>query len=145
MYSEKAVVDRLRKNGNKITKLRLAFIAYFCREHSPISVEELGSHLRFQGLSPNKTSIYRELDFLLENKIIQEVSFGDRKTRYEALSNYHHHHLICKNCQSVSDVACSTNLYEQVREIENGHGFVVTGHLLEFFGVCKSCQKKEEN
>ena len=53
----------------------------------------------------NKTTICRELDFLMGKGLIKEIEFGEGKKRYEIDSGSdHHHHLICLNCKKVEDV-----------------------------------------
>lgn len=140
MNQKDRLIERLRKTGSKITRLRLAFIDYFCGEHRPTSVEELVTYLSLRGLKPNKTSIYRELEFLLYQNIVQEISFGDRKARYELKNTYHHHHLVCTVCKKVEDIPCPDNFNEETRKLTKEKGFEVKHHLLELFGVCKSCK-----
>jgi len=61
------------------------------------------NYLRKKHLETNKVTVYRILDFLFKNQIIERVEFGEGKYRYELKKN-HHHHLICTNCGRVQDV-----------------------------------------
>ncbi len=94
---------------------------------SPISALDL-----LKKIKVNKTTIYRELDFLVDLGLVNEVDFGDRTKRYELKDLKHHHHLICLNCKKVADV----NIKESFNVPKN---FKVVRHNLEFFGYCQNC------
>ena len=90
----------------------------------------------------NKTSVYRQIEVLLGIKLIKEVDFGDGKKRYERVDLGHHHHLVCDNCKSVSDVTMEKDLEAVEKKIKKLKGFKVQRHSLEFFGLCKKCVAK---
>ncbi|HMR01620.1 MAG TPA: transcriptional repressor, partial [Candidatus Gracilibacteria bacterium] len=87
----------------------------------------------------NKTTIYREVYFLLEQNILVEIDFGDRKKRYESASSEHHHHIICLKCSKVQDIQLESDLSEDQKKIEQETNFKITNHSLEFFGLCNTC------
>lgn len=93
------------------------------------------------GLAPNKTTVYRELDYLRSHNVIQEIDLGELKKRYE-LAGHHHHHLVCTGCESVEEVHLDDHLKEHESRILQEKKFKVTRHMLEFFGICGACQKK---
>lgn len=89
----------------------------------------------------NKTTIYRELFFLLENNFIKEVEFGDGKKRYEiTLNKPHHHHVVCLNCKEIVNIPLEKELDEEENKIEKITNFKLTSHMLEFFGLCPNCK-----
>ncbi len=106
-----------------------------------LSVSQMQDLLKFSGLIPNKTTLYREIEFLMGNSVIQEVELGDGKKRYERTSGEHHHHLVCTICKAIDDVALESDLDSFEKNIEDTKKFKVTRHSLEFFGICNSCQK----
>ena len=55
----------------------------------------------------------------------------------------HHHHLICSNCGKVVDfTGHGLNLGKLEQRLSNESGFRIDNHLLEFVGLCQSCQKE---
>jgi Fur family ferric uptake transcriptional regulator len=52
----------------------------------------------------------------------------------------HHHHVICTNCNRVIefDDCC---LHEMADELEARLHVKLTGHLVEFYGLCDQCDK----
>lgn len=132
----------LRTQGFKITKNRTAILEYLSNQDKPISADEILNHVLEEHHDVNKTTIYRELFFLLEHNFIKEVEFGDGKKRYEiALNRPHHHHIICVSCKKVEDIPLEKELETQEKHIEEITGYKLTSHMLEFFGMCSSCSE----
>lgn len=135
------LTSALRTQGHKITKNRTAILEYLSSQKKPISADQILAHILEEHHDVNKTTIYRELFFLLEHSFIKEVEFGDGKKRYEiAINRPHHHHIICVNCKRVEDVPLEKELDNQEKHIEEVTGFKLTSHMLEFFGLCGNCQ-----
>ena len=74
----------------KKTPARLAINDFFSSVNTPVDVEQIVQHLRSQKLETNKVTVYRILDFLFKNRIINRVEFGEGKYRYELKKNHHH-------------------------------------------------------
>ncbi|MGE5041994.1 MAG: Fur family transcriptional regulator [Candidatus Levyibacteriota bacterium] len=157
------MVSALRTQGHKITKNRTAILEFLSLQDKPISVEEIldyinSDHQKADKLNltntrklvssgsdklnlTNKTTIYRELEFLLEQNFIKEIEFGDGKKRYEITINRpHHHHIVCVSCKRVEDIPLGEELELQEKKIEEKTSFKLTAHMLEFFGVCGNCR-----
>ena len=134
------LISNLRAKGERITTVRSALIEVFLDLYIPQTVLDLKKSLKKRGIIVNKTTIYRELDFLRERNIIQEIEFGDGKTRYELAGGTHHHHLICKNCHRVSDIELHNEVNKLIEQVTK-QGFAVADHYLEFFGLCAVCAK----
>lgn len=131
----------LRTQGFKLTRNRTAILSYLTEQTKPISADEILEHIESEHQSVNKTTIYRELFFLLDKNFIKEIEFGDGKKRYEiAINRPHHHHVICRNCSRVEDIPLEKELLAQEKMIEDVTNFRLTEHMLEFFGLCETCK-----
>jgi len=52
----------------------------------------------------------------------------------------HHHHVVCALCGATVDfIDCDLGALE--KRLARETGFVMTGHLLEFYGTCPACRK----
>jgi Fur family ferric uptake transcriptional regulator len=123
----------------KKTPARLAVSKFLSSANTPVDAEQIIQYLRSQNLETNKVTVYRILDILFKNQIIDRVEFGEGKYRYELKKN-HHHHLICNDCGKIQDVG--GNVVEKLeKEIQKNKHFQVQSHSLEFFGLCSDCQK----
>ena len=122
----------------KKTPARSAITEFLSSSDSPVDVAEIIESLRIKKLNTNKVTVYRIIEFMHKNGIVDRLEFGEGKYRYELQKN-HHHHLICQKCGDVKDV--EGNYIEEIEnEIKSKKGFLVKSHSLEFFGLCKNCQ-----
>ena len=139
--SAEQLVDALRTKGFRITKIRQAMIEALVAARQPVSAPQLLEQVSLKHPSVNKTTIYRELDFLADNKILSEIDVLDGMKRYEILHpNHHHHHLVCTSCRDIQCVEVPHHdLHALEEKIQQTHNFNVQSHVLEFFGVCKKC------
>ena len=134
-------LSRLREKGKRLTPVRSSLVRLFETRHGPFSAPELIACLIKQGLRVNKTTVYRELEFLLNHAVVREVNLGERQARYElADPGHHHHHLVCLKCREVDMINLPNDLETHERAIKKTKGFAVSRHALEFFGLCAQCQ-----
>lgn len=135
------LVSALRTQGHKITKNRVSILEFLSNQKKPVSADLVLEHIQNEHQSAHKTTIYRELEFLLVQNFIKEVEFGDGKKRYEiAINRPHHHHVVCVSCKRVEDIPLEENLSVQEKKIEEITNFKLTSHMIEFFGKCESCR-----
>lgn len=135
-----ATIADLKSQGYRITKARMALLDAFSEVQEPLSAADLLAELARRDRVVNKTTVYRELDFLLERGYIHEVSLRGKEKRYELTSAGHHHHLVCVRCETVEDIPLENELATTETTIRSATGFQVQSHSLEFFGLCVACQ-----
>ncbi len=133
-------VATLRAAGHRITKVRRAVLQIFETISEPPSAEELIGALKRRKLDVNKTTVYRELDFLLAQHLIREIDLLEGKKRYELIDGSHHHHLVCLQCRTIRCIEMDNDLDAVERDLLKRVGFEVKSHSLEFFGVCADCR-----
>lgn len=137
---EKLIKD-LQNRGYRDSRLKRRIIELIFLSKKPISVPEIIEKLDIEKEPYNKSSLYREIEKLLSEEVTIEIDLLDGKKRYE-LNNYvHHHHALCTKCGAVICVDIPNNLEEVEDKLFEQNGFKVSGHVLEFFGVCEECQK----
>ncbi|MBN8548759.1 MAG: transcriptional repressor [Deltaproteobacteria bacterium] len=136
------VLDTLRASGARITALRSSLIGLFIGSSRPLTAAEILAELKKKKLAPNKSSVYRELDFLLELGRIIEIDVLEGMKRYEWQPEHaqHHHHIVCTQCGVVECIELCFNEEELSAKVAKKSGFAVTSHVLEFFGVCADCR-----
>ncbi len=123
----------------KKTPARMAITDYLYGIDSPVDIEKIIEFLRFKKLNTNKVTVYRIIDYLYKNGVLDRLDFGEGKFRYEVKKG-DHHHLICDKCGRVEDI-CDNFTKEFEDDIRKNKGFFVKRHSLEFFGICSNCQK----
>lgn len=82
-------------------------------------------------------NVYRNLNILVDQKIIQRLDFGSTFNRFDGNSEPHSH-FICTECSSVSDVDLAYQLNFDIvadPDILNN----IESFKLDFFGKCSLC------
>jgi Fur family ferric uptake transcriptional regulator len=147
--SDPAGIERLRARlnafmatkGLRSTAQRRLIVDTFFEGSSHCTIEELLAEVRKHDRGVGYATVYRTLKLLAECGVASEHRFGDGLSRYELAdeASAHHDHLICVRCGTI--VEFEEPRVEQLQdEIARRHGFVVTSHKHEMYGLCPSCQ-----
>jgi len=83
-------------------------------------------------------TVYRNLELLAERGLIRKVYCGGGPHRFDGSAGQHGH-IMCVQCGRIEDVSVE-GLEVSERVIAERTGFRVTGHALEFWGVCPECE-----
>ena len=94
-------------------------------------------------------TVYRTLQLLYEQGLIDKFEFGEGKARYELRKNDasgHHHHLVCRQCGKIVDYSEFLDREKKlITDLETAlskkHGFNIDSHQLNFYGLCGKCKK----
>lgn len=132
-------LSSLQDKGHRITKVRKGVVEIFSHTSKPLTAKKIEEMLLESGLSVNKTTIYRELQFLLANGYLAEVYLYPKQVSYESSELRHHHHLVCNDCGEIDNVTnCLAKDLEG--EVYKKKGFKIDRHTLEFYGTCTACR-----
>ncbi len=92
-------------------------------------------------LRPNKTSLYRMMERLKQENVVQEVLTEGSGVFYELTKSPQHYHFICQECgviRCAEDISIETNIHRLQHKLR-GRGFMIQGHQLSFSGLCPDC------
>ena len=129
----------MKKNqiGLRKTKQRELILDIISSAQGPVSVNEIAALLEKRDQSIGIATIYRTVNLLLENELIQCIRLQDAVQRYEPTDIPHHHHFYCNDCNKVFDlVGC----YLKMDGPTTPEGHLVSSHEITFRGTCKKCQ-----
>lgn len=88
----------------------------------------------------SRGTVYRNLNFLVENKEILKVKLLNIDRFDYPLKS--HYHLICTECGDVQDVPLSYKT-ELDQELAAKTGYTIMKHHTVFEGLCSECKNKE--
>ena len=91
------------------------------------------------------TTIYRLIDKLVSDKIINKYITNDNKTYYEYLNKCNcdnHFYLKCSNCSKLIHIDCDC-IKELEKHILDKHMFRVNNEKIIIKGICNNCQGDE--
>jgi Fe2+ or Zn2+ uptake regulation protein len=131
-------IEELREQGFRITKTRKGILKILFSSENPESVMYIKKLLTKQKIDANKTTIYRELDFLLKNGFIENIKLDNKMAMYEICS-HHHHHVKCTKCKKIFEIELDENIKKHEKKILKETGVKVFSHMFEFFGMCETC------
>lgn len=124
-------IKTLRESGAKLTNARKLVLENLNSSKKPITLKEI--HNKSKEI--DFASVYRSIKLFLELGLVEEISFADKKIRYELVSNLHHHHIICSDCGEIKELPICL-----VSEIKKLTKYKITKHTFEFMGLCPKCQ-----
>ena len=82
-----------------------------------------------------------------EAGLVTRLDVGDTKSYYELselVTDDHHHHLVCKDCNSVVDVNLSDRAERSIEKSLDSAateaGFELVDHRIDLIGTCADCK-----
>lgn len=136
------VASLLRSGNHRYTTGRRRTVGALLDADGPVTIPEI---LELDG-GLAQSSLYRNLAILEEVGAVTRIVTHDDHARYElaeALTDHHHHHLICTNCGSVSDFELAsdaeTTLGRAFTRVGRSANFRIDGHRLDLLGTCAAC------
>ncbi|HOJ85392.1 MAG TPA: transcriptional repressor [Elusimicrobiales bacterium] len=149
----KTMRDIFYRGKGRMTEPRKAILDLFHSNKGHFTAEDVFERISDEYPSIGLATIYRTLNTLYQNNILNKFEFGDGKAKFELSEHHdgqrHHHHLVCKNCGSIIEYDDFMNeekeFFSRLEDIlSKKHSFKITGHNLYFYGVCKNCESKYE-
>ncbi len=128
----------IQSSGGRLTKIKKAIIDVLSDNRCLLSKQEVVEKLKVKKIKPDRSTIYRELQFLKKNNIIIKNTIAG--VDYFEIPQDHHHHLVCLVCNSISKVEIGNHLEKQEKQIAKQNKFNIINHSLEFYGYCHKCQ-----
>lgn len=129
--------NTLKAADLKQTKKRILILSVLETASTALTVEEI-EELTSKEIKMSVSTIYRALNALAQKNVITKTLYQDGKTYFEINSHNHKHTLICTLCnEKVPIETCPLETLEE--NLIKKTGYAITGHSLEFFGICPAC------
>ena len=110
------------------------------RLRSHATAEEVFAAIAQEHPTVSRATVYRNLNSLAESGEIRKMAIPGGPDRYDHRC-HNHYHAMCQRCGRVFDIEMAY-IEDLEKEIEDAHGFAVSGHDIMFRGVCPDCQRK---
>ncbi|HEY9861002.1 MAG TPA: Fur family transcriptional regulator [Candidatus Obscuribacterales bacterium] len=103
-----------------------------------VSAQDLYVELRNHSQSMGLATVYRSLEALKLEGVVQVRTLATGESLYSSLQQ-DKHHLTCLQCgASIPIHECP--VHELEVQLQKSHQFKIYYHTLEFFGLCDPCQ-----
>jgi len=134
-----ALCERL---GLRLTALRKRVLELVWQSHKPLGAYDiLGVLTEQDGRRAAPPTVYRALDFLLENGLVHRIA---SLNAFVGCNHPEHAHqgqfLICRQCHSAIELE-QTAISDAIVTGAQSVGFVVEGQTVEVVGICAGCRE----
>ena len=128
-------IELLKNHTLKATPQRLCILDTL-QECGHATLEDVQKIISKKFPTLSLSTIYRNLNEMLQKDIVSEVKIANKKDYFE-LKKDKHVHLVCSNCGKIEDFEIATD--EISKQIEAQTGDKVLNDTLSFDVICKDC------
>ena len=89
-------------------------------------------------------TVYRNLELLVQNGVIQKLELGGVEARFDG-NPEQHYHARCVCCGRVADVHDLPEDFLVKCDGQHLSGYEILGFRLEFIGICPNCKRRSGN
>ena len=137
-YSPAQAASQIRERGFRLTPQRMAILSVMAEAGGhllPVEIFEKAG-VALPGITG--PTVYRTLDFLVENGFVSVTHIRGRRLEYE-LAQDKHHHLVCSICGLEKELA-QEQMQPVYNHLEQITGFRLTENQITLAGLCPNCQ-----
>jgi Fe2+ or Zn2+ uptake regulation protein len=131
----KTFQEILKLAGLKTTTQRLEILKIL-KDKGHISIDEIHREMMISNPFVALTAIYRNIDEMMKHDIVTEIKLPRHKPKYE-IKKSPHIHLVCQECEKITDASVDTSLL--FSEIELKYGCKVLDNIIVLNIICMSC------
>ncbi len=131
----------LQAKGLRQGGARRAIVELLGEQDCCLTALEIQDTLRTSDRKVGIASVYRILDLLVSEGLVQKIDIGAGISRYEPIRSdgEHHHHLVCDSCGKVEPFE-DTKLEQALNRVEQTSGYDVSLHDVVLHGSCGNCR-----
>jgi Fur family zinc uptake transcriptional regulator len=125
----------------RLTEIRRRVLELVWSSHKPLGAYDILDRLTAEGHKPAPPTVYRALEFLLEQKLIHRIA---SRNAFIGCSHPGAPHagyfLLCTTCGNAEEIGNSTPLAQAVAAAAGLAEFLVESQTLELAGTCRHCR-----
>ena len=115
------------ERGVRLTAIRKRVLELVWASHQPLGAYAILDKLTAEGHKPAPPTVYRALEFLLEQGLIHRIA---------SLNAFL---FLCQQCGNAEELEESTVLQQEINRQAQSLGFMIRQPILEVTGLCKQC------
>lgn len=132
------------KQGSKLTQKRKQVLSGLLKSNKAVSAYELVDIYKQEfGVALPAMSIYRILDFLVDENLVHKLELANKYIACEHISCGHAHaspqFLICRCCNKVREISINHSTIDELRHTAKDAGFQLSSPQLELSCICQDC------
>lgn len=130
---------QLKDHGYRLTKARKAVVETVASTQFALSPLEVFELAKSACPSLGVVTVYRTLEKLEELGLIQRVHQHDGCNAYLPHADGHQHLIICQKCGKAVYFE-GDDMDTFFNKVASEHGYTVSDHWLQLFGICSKCE-----
>lgn len=128
------------QRGARLTPLRERVLELVWASHQPLGAYEVLDRLASDGRRPAPPTVYRALEFLLEQGLVHRIASRNAFVGCSGPAAPHvGYFLICRGCGNAEEIA-GPLLDKALQALASAHGFSVEQQTVELGGLCQECR-----
>lgn len=141
-----ATAERLcAESGARLTPLRRRVLELVWGSHRPLGAYELLDQLTAEGHKPAPPTVYRALEFLLEQKLVHRIASRNAFLGCTHPGALHAgYFLLCDACGNAEEIADGSALAGAIAAAASAADFDVSSQTLELTGRCRRCRARKD-
>ena len=127
----------LRDASLRVTRPRVAVLAAVY-EHPHADTASIIGLVREDLGQVSSQAVYDVLRALTDARLVRRIHPPGSVARYESRVGDNHHHVVCRSCGAIADVACAVGAAPCLCPAED-HGYVIDEAEVIHWGLCPGC------
>jgi Fur family ferric uptake transcriptional regulator len=139
---QRMALQALEGEGRRAGAARRAVVAELASQKCCSSAQRIADRIRAGGSRVGVASVYRVLEGLREEGLVQRIDAGDGGALYEPMipGGEHHHHAICESCGRLTPFE-DAELERAIHKLADRLGHRARAHDVLIRGRCPSCAR----
>ncbi len=135
--------EYLRNRNMRCTVERDEIVRALPTTKAHFRIESLVNCLNVRGMVASRATVYRTIPLLIQAGLLRvaETTPGMEYTYEYIFGREHHDHLFCMRCGLHIEFK-NAQIERLQEEVARKNGYILVGHRLDLFGVCKECAGK---
>jgi Fe2+ or Zn2+ uptake regulation protein len=127
----------LRAAGLRVTRPRLAVLRA-AHQNPHADTDSIIRQVRDELGDVSTQAVYDVLRALTAAGLVRRIEPAGSVARYESRVGDNHHHVVCRSCGVIADVACSVG-HAPCLTAADDHGFTIDEAEVVYWGLCPEC------
>ena len=133
-----AELERMLRGASlRVTRPRVAVLAAV-HDHPHADTHSIIGAVREAIGAVSPQAVYDVLRVLTDADLVRRIHPPGSVARYESQAADNHHHLVCRSCGAITDVACAAGAAPCLTAADD-HGYAIDEAEVIYWGVCPAC------
>lgn len=137
-----SAVKKMMKQTVRMTHQREIILDELKRTRTHPTADELYTRVKKRLPRISLATVYRNLETLSSAGLVAKLEITGRQKRFD-WNQQPHDHITCTECHRIDDILPPPGTGRHCDMPVNQHGYNLTGWRVEYFGICPSCQYKQ--